>query len=199
MYPLFSFSIADLRRARAWNIDKRSADLATILGRAPTEDEQIPVSTWWALPSTTAVDAAWTLRLDAECGTEAATRVAVFAARLALPAWGRAHTHDARPRLAIEAAEAALAGGGAARYAAGASAAGAAAETAADTDASSCLDAARAASAAAYAGYGYAAGAGKKNIATIAAVDAIAYALRTGADPGAILTHLRGLYGLVTP
>lgn len=182
-FPAFAFSITDLRRVDACGIDRRIADLSAHLGRAPAEDEQIPMSVWWALPSTSAADAAWSLRLDLRHGAEAAQRVAIYAARAALPVWEAAYPDDARPRAAIEAAEAVLSGvgGAAARNAAGYAAAYAG------------YAAADAAAATAYAAYAAAAYAG---YAAADAPTAAADAIRAGVASTTITAHLRGLYGL---
>ncbi len=81
-----TLTIAALRRNHACYLDKRIADLRRVLPDV-TDDQPVPLATWWALPSTCVEDRWWSLRatepaLDAQrLGVRAACR----AARRVLP------------------------------------------------------------------------------------------------------------------
>lgn len=172
-----TITISALRAHRACQLDKRLTELTAHLGRVPTEDEPIPAETLWALPSTSAHDAVWSLRCaePAEEAHRVAVRVAVAAARAvehllpdegraacqaairAAEAWLKEPTEErveaarAADRAAVCAADAAYAADAAAAEAAAACAARAARAAVCAADAARAADAYTRTSAAAYA------------------------------------------------
>ena len=192
-----TLTIADLRRRRACDLDERIADLRCVLPDVQ-DDEPVPLTTWWALPSTCVEDRWWSLRA-AEPAIDArrlGVRAACRAARRVLPlepelravclgaidaaeAWAEEPT-DERATAAACAAYAAFAAADAA--AACAAYAAFAAAYAAYVDA-----AAYAAADAAYAAY-----AAYVDAAADAAADA---ARQTGAHRPGIEVHARGHEG----
>lgn len=81
-----TLTIAALRAHHACDLAARIADLRRVLPDAP-EDIEVPLATWWALPSTSVADRVWSLRAvsDAERGQRIAVTVASRAARRVLP------------------------------------------------------------------------------------------------------------------
>ena len=68
---MIGFSIDDLRRERACNFDTRVAQVREAVPCVGDFDP-IPVSVWWGLPSTTALDMAWSLPLLGDVGEDMA-------------------------------------------------------------------------------------------------------------------------------